>query len=237
MICTSDETVSTNPPRWEKMLRRPKLGPELDLVQSFFNEDGIPSAPEGQEITVFFEPKIDSGFPDLVAVYWDKNTLESWPEERLSLTRSDVRLAQYLYVIGHCDRQFMVDEFGRSVCLSLERLVNAGMVGKKEDTFALQPIEEIFAIRRLIALEAKMADWQEGLIQAVQNTWFASESYLLLPSMPKSKQLSAQASTLGIGLVTLDIPVDYCEPLARREMLPQSHGCWIFNEWLMRIHR
>ncbi len=237
MILTSNESVSASARCWDKMLRRPTLGPELDLVQTFLSEDGIPSAPEGQEVTVFFEPRIDSGFPDLVAVYWEANTLDSWPEERLSLTRFDVRLAQYLFVMGHADKQCITDQFGRSVGISLERLLTAGIVGKQGDNFTLRPIEEIFAVRRLIALEAKIADWQEGLIQAVQNTWFASESYLLLPSLPNTEHLSAQADMLGIGLVTLDIPVDYCEPLARREVLPQSHGCWIFNEWLLRLHR
>jgi len=227
--------VTHNRTQWQQVLRRPRLGPELSLVQQFCEEDGLPIVPRGQELTLFFEPKLGSSYPDLVAVYWDRETVKRRTKHSLVLAQFDLRLMQYLYVAKEADENLLQKQFGRALMPSLVRLTLANVIDRQKGLVSLRPIEEIFAVKRIIALEAKMADWQEGLGQSVHNTWFASDSYLLLPHVPKSSRLMEHARTLGVGIVSLDIPVDYCEPEARREPLPQSHGCWLFNEWLLHI--
>ena len=49
--------------------RGPVAGPEQMLVETFLNTATI-RLPPGRSLTVFAEPAIDTGFPDLVAVVW-----------------------------------------------------------------------------------------------------------------------------------------------------------------------
>jgi hypothetical protein len=110
-------------------------------------------------------------------------------------------------------------------------LLDAELVDDKEGLWEAKPLEEIFAIERLIAIEAKMKNWQEGLQQAFHNTWFASESYLLLPDVPNTSDLMQQAASFGVGLLTA-----CCSPVqsklpAKVGRLPKSYASWLFNEW------
>ncbi|HEY2786038.1 MAG TPA: hypothetical protein VGJ05_13805, partial [Fimbriiglobus sp.] len=164
--------------------RTPTAGPELNLVAEYVRSR-LPSPPRGQALTVFLEPEIESGFPDAVAVYWLVSTAQRWSPERTRLTPIDIRIAHFLATMGRSTRDFLCNFFFSGLGKSLERLVTAGMVRRSGQYWLLRPLHCIYAVRRLVAIEAKVSHWRGGLMQAAQNRWFASESYLLLPEMPK----------------------------------------------------
>ncbi|MFA7339637.1 MAG: hypothetical protein WC028_22840 [Candidatus Obscuribacterales bacterium] len=232
MICVEQRNLIAESVVARKRSRRPTPGPELALVEKFLTSNCLPSPAAHQELTVFIEPWVESGYPDLVAVYWDRTKVERWPQARLKLTKSDLRLAHYLYVVQPTCIVDLTEIFGKSVTKSLQRLMDAELLLAQSGTVALRPFEDIFAIERLVAIEAKVTNWKEGLCQAVQNTWFASESYLLLPKVPNNQGLIERARELGIGLLELNSHFDCGSTFARKETFPQSHGCWYFNEWL-----
>src|SRR5271169_4258434 len=59
----------TAPQGFGAAFRQIRQGPERKLVEAFLEE--LPfSTPRGCHATVFCEPRIESGFPDLVVVLW-----------------------------------------------------------------------------------------------------------------------------------------------------------------------
>lgn len=212
-------------------LRTQRAGPELDLVASFLRAPFFISPPNC-EMAVFQEPRLPSGFPDVVLVFWRRDVVRRWSESRLDLTTDDIRLAHYLYQVGPAASSDLEDTLGRKVLRSLQRLCAAGIAERLRDKWKLGPLEEIFAVDQLIAIEAKVSEWSAGLEQAWLNTWFASESYLLLPRIPRGSAVLEQASKLGIGVCT-----DQGREVAPtcRPKLPASYVSWLFNEWVGRI--
>lgn len=213
--------------------RTPKAGPELSLVCDYVNSQ-LPTAPSGQLLTVFLEPRIESGFPDAVAVYWDKSAVHRWSSRRLELTTYDVRVLNYVATAGPVEISQLRSLFGRGVRNCLERLYNADLIQDLSETLSPRPLDEIFGVRRLIAIEGKIREWRRGLIQALQNTWFASESYLLVPHIPRNSALVAEARRLNVGVVSQRQHLENSEAMARQERIPKSYASWLFNEWAWR---
>lgn len=214
-------------------LRTPTIGPEYDLVLAYIDSQ-LPPAPRGQERTVFVEPEIESGFPDVVAVYWHAATALRWSSARTKLTKVDIRVAHFLAKVGGTEVETFKPFFTKSVVPSLERLLSAGVVRATAKTWRLRSMQDIFAVRRLVAIEAKIDQWRGGLHQAIQNTWFASESYLLLPRVPRGSDLLNEALRLGVGVKTRNQKLDSSDGPARRDRIPKSYASWLFNEWAWR---
>ena len=165
------------------LFRTPTAGPELDLVNEYLSEH-LPTPPRGQMLTVFLEPEIESGFPDLVAVYWSERVASAWDMRRAQLTVNDIRVAHFLATAGRGDAETLKHFFSSRVSATLDRLHAAKMIRRIRGGWLTLSLSSIFAVRRLIAIEAKVTNPREGLQQAILNTWFASESYLLLPKLP-----------------------------------------------------
>lgn len=214
-------------------LRQPTPGPEIELVEEYV-KSRLPRPPRGQQMTVFLEPEIESGFPDIVAVYWHVGTVANWSTARAELSNLDIRVAHFLAMAGASTLDFVRRFFNKSVLNSLERLRNANIISQNSRSLRLRSLNEVFAVRRLIAIEAKIEQWRVGLHQAVQNTWFASESYLLLPRVPPRSRLLDLALRFGIGVRTCDQNLDISDCLPRRDRIPKSYASWLFNEWVWR---
>lgn len=211
-------------------LRPRRLGPEWELVERFLSEPPIKIAC-GCEAVVFQEPRLPSGFPDLVIVVWDKKKAARWRQERATLTPLDIRLAHYMYRTGPSTEARLQRVFAGSVAGSIERLSASGILRASGARWLPRPLSSVFAARQIIAVEAKVSEWKAALQQAVLNTWFASASYILIPEVPKRSLLLEMARRLGIGVWTKNhTPV---KP-RQNERLPRSYMSWLFNEWAWR---
>jgi len=211
--------------------RKTRNGPEHEFLQNYL-QNYLPSTPKGQELTIFIEPNVDSVFPDAVAVYWDLNIVKKWNERRLLLSKQDIRLLHYFSLVNTASYNTLEKVFSLNLHKSIGRLAEANLIKKnKSDFWSIKPLKNIFAIKRLITIEAKISDWQGGLLQAFFHTWFASESYLLISKLPKGEQLVDDASRLGIGIATNETPLENSLSKARCENIPKSYASWLFNEW------
>ena len=81
----------------------------------------------------------------------------------------------------------------------------------------------------MIAIEAKMAGPAKVLTQATRNTWYASESFALMPAVPMCEDLAERYAACGVGIVTPESSIDEPAVSAARMGLPQSHVTWRFN--------
>ena len=103
-ICAMSITIIDRKSASEELrtsLRKFRPGPELDLVESFLERVEI-KVPRSCGITIFREPKIQSGFPDLVVVVWDKAKAKRWNPLRVKLLTKDIRLMHFICHTGPC---------------------------------------------------------------------------------------------------------------------------------------
>jgi hypothetical protein len=202
------------------------------MVQTFLDSLHI-KTPRGCSVTLFQEPRLDSGFPDLVVVVWHRATAEKWNPMRLHLQSTDIRVLHYLTTTGASKKTDVERFFGPKVADSLDKLEAAEMVRHTRQRYVARPLPKLYATRNIISVEAKVSEWRDALDQAFTNRWFASESVVLLPKVPRGSVLLSQAESLGVGVWSMD---DVCCIDARNKDAtpPASYASWLFNEWAWR---
>lgn len=223
----------TAPRGFEAAFRPARPGPEQKLVQSFLSEEPF-SPRHGFNVTIFCEPRIESGFPDLVVVFWDATVTQRWVPARADLRKQDIKLLHYLYQTGPLSSEELPNRFSVPIGRSLARLEAADLICSVRGRWRAQPLNKTFAVRRIVAIEAKISEWARALRQAFQNTWFASDSYVLLPEKKSSGKIRAAARPLGVKLCAPGQPLR-CKQRISRGCLPRSYVSWLFNEWSWRL--
>lgn len=221
---------TTNPSESGILFRKGRSGPEQDLVDWFLELRAV-KPKKGERLTVFREPRLPSGFPDLVVVVWNESVAARWATERRSVVPADLRLMQHLATAGSARTLDLKLLFGPGTERSLGRLERADMVVLQKGKWRARALSRIFAIRRIVAIEAKVAEWRAALDQAFINTWFTSESYVLVPAIPKGAGLLETALQHGVGVLSKERP----RLVERRITQPQSYISWLFNEWTWRL--
>ena len=231
-ILDSDSTEATI----GASFRRCRPGPERDLVEWFLADLPI-SIPRGCRATVFCEPRLESGFPDLVAVVWNVRTTQSWTDARAEISCHDLRILHYIHQLGRCSFDDLRHLYGRGVAQNITRLQDADMIRPVGTSWTARALSRSFAVRRIIAIEAKVSEWAVALEQAMLNTWFASESYVLVPHVPRGERLLDAAKSLGIGVWSKNDDNNESVLSTRCDQLPRSYASWLFNEWVWRAVR
>lgn len=211
--------------------RRPTPGPEYDLLMAFIAR-GLPSPDVGERLAVFIEPRLETGCPDAVAAYWrpapgpDQCTLSR-------LRPIDDRVMHLVWLEPGIDTESIESRYGPQVAGRARELAVMGLIDDCESRMTV-PHERV-VLSRLIAVEAKVAGPASALRQATRNTWYASESYVLMPAVPTAQSLSEKYAACGVGIVTPDDVVDSPSLSALNLGLPQSHVTWRFNRLAMEL--
>ena len=213
--------------------RQTRPGPEQELVEAFLSEKPF-LTPCEFNITIFCEPRIESGFPDLVVVVWDKKVAEKWVPARANLRKQDVKLLHYLYQTGPLTTVELRSRFRVSVSPSISRLEKAALLHQAKDKWKPQPLNKAFAARHILAIEAKISEWARAVHQAFQNTWFATDSYVLLPKEKPTAKIRAAAQPYGVKLCAPGQQLVYQQRNVKHS-LPRSYVSWLFNEWAWRL--
>lgn len=219
-----------NPKKSGILFRKGRSGPEQDLVDWFLELRSV-KPNRGERLTIFREPRLPTGFPDIVAVIWKESVMDGWGCERRNITPSDLRLMHYLVTSGPTRESDIKQLFGLITQQSLNRLLRSEMVFLRGNCWQARPLSKVFGIRRIIAIEAKINAWRDAIDQAFINTWFTSESYVLVPAIPKGAMLLDKASERGIGVLSKENPYLLPQP----PMTPRSYATWLFNEWTWRL--
>ena len=221
--------------------RKVTLGPESDLVKAFLEKglEGRGYSFTSERMAIFIEPKIDSGFPDIVLAEFKSGFFDMWQDARNELKRDDLKLLSYLYSVDGANLQKIRGDMSIDTLAaenSLELLVDADLVDRDRVSrcWKPRPLNETFGVSRLIAVEAKVCNNNDVLEQASRNRWFASESWALTSVLPK-KEFLARARNVGIGMVAATDKMTFRRYAKPREFgLPSSYVSWQFNEWIGR---
>lgn len=210
------------------------LGPEQDLIDGFLNSV-CSKTKKGQRLTVFSQPSIGSCYPDIVAVLWDEQISKDWPIEREKLTSNDLKLIHTLFCMGPSKSEKLETILGSQVKKNISTLLDLDMISFSNKKYKINNIKKIFAVNKIIAVEAKIAFGQKVIEQAGHNTWFSSNSHALLPKVSDHKSAIIVADRLQIGLVTFDNQELNELHKAPTRIIPLSYGSWLFNEWVWRL--
>ncbi len=206
-------------------------GPEQELLNWFLEQDVI-TVPRGHKVTVFREPRLPSGYPDLVIVIWKESVARHWTSDRTSLTASDLRLMHFLENEGPKAVEELRAIFPAAVEERLERLAEASMIRSSKGCWRARSLTTTFAARHIIAVEAKICEWRAALDQAHLNTWFASESCVLVPRVPRNSELLRDAQRLGVRVLAKES--DHWDIQGPIRSAPRSYVSWLFNDWAWR---
>ena len=211
--------------------RKRREGPEQELID-WFLEQQIITVPRGHRMTVFREPRLPSGFPDLVIVIWNESVARPWKTSREALGASDLRLMHYLANEGPTTLDDLRSIFAPQVEKRLERLTEAAMVRTSNGRWLARSLATTFAASHIIAVEAKISQWKAALEQAHLNTWFASQSFILVPRIPRNSELLRDADNLGVTVLARESTHFNLQDAARSR--PKSYVSWMFNDWAWR---
>ncbi len=208
-------------------------GPEFDLLTSFLQSLSL-SVPRGARVKLFHQPRLESGFPDAVLVVWRPSVAKKWPAQRGQLKPFDLRVLHYLTLVGNLSDSELHVVFGHQVRKAVDRLIASGTVLRRRDTVCHQRLDAIFAVSKIVAVEAKMRDWRGALDQAVLNTWFSDESWMLMPHGVTQRIANECHAYSGVRCVSPeDIVHDFRS--ADCSAKPVSYASWMFNEWAWRL--
>jgi len=190
-------------------------------------------------ITLIQEPFTLVGYADLVCVRWRKPSSTDWKERRNNLKKTDIQILHHLY---NCkifkNSEEIVMELGFSMCEVnnvLQNLYDSGLIieNKKKNKVKIGKINDIFFIKEIIAIEAKLKDWKGALRQSFNNISFASQSISLLPEKTISNNLIKNYRKTGIGV--LSFGDTYSEIIKPKKMkIPTNIISWYFNEFIWR---
>lgn len=220
--------------------RNATIGEEYKMIEQFIDYYCSKFVRDNKKhrLAVFIEPRIDSGFPDVVFASYRPSILENWSYERAKIDVSDLKLLSFLCYTPNATSDVIISKLGlseRQTSKSLEKLLDAKLVLHRNSFWRVCNSHDLFSITKLVAVEAKIDNVNKVFEQSFLNTWFASHSYALTNTIHPHNSTVQSFSKCGIGL--------YCRGKqfkkiinARQYTLPSSYLSLQFNEWIGRTH-
>lgn len=213
---------------------------ELDFLKKFLSSgffEKINRNPN-YEVSLIQEPYTGFGYADLVCVIWDKTIQSKWNEQRNTLGIKDIKILHHLYNCRIYKNVFnIVNELGfnqKATHESISKLLDAKLIQEnKENKIKIRPINEIFYVKEIISIEAKLHDWKRALEQSINNTYFSSKSFTLFPDEIINDNLIDKYNSTDIGIISFGGKYKMLKKPKRR-IIPSALSSWFFNEHIGR---
>jgi DNA-binding Lrp family transcriptional regulator len=190
------------------------------------------------DCTILQEPFTGLGYADLVAVIWNKEIYKKWQTDRNKLIINDIKILHHLYLNNRYKSiSEIMTELGfskKEVNNSISRLDKAGLLKfTKDNRFKVLKKSEIFYIKEIISIEAKLKDWRRALYQAFTNIYYSSESYILFPEESITRHMLETYNKTDIGIISYKENIDIIKK-AKKMTIPANFNSWLFNEYIGR---
>lgn len=234
-IMNGVSTYRTNQPELGLFFRKSTTGKELDLVEEFVDEyqKEFLRYNKKKSLAIFIEPRLESGFPDIVFAKYQPDFVYNWNSKRSELDEQTLKILSLLISFKGLSSK-KISRFGFSdeeILISIEKLLDAELITRVNEMWKSKNFKEICGITELIAVEAKMANNSKVLEQAITNTWFSSESYTLINSINPNKKTIESYNSKGIGMYGKKERFSKLIK-AKKNSLPTSYITLQFNEWI-----
>lgn len=190
------------------------------------------------EVSIIQEPYTGFGYADLVCIIWDQSIRNRWSDKRNQLNITDIKILHHLYNVKiFKEKNEITKELGfslRKANKSVGKLLEAELVTiNKQNKIKIKLIKEIFFIKEIISIEAKLHNWKRALEQSVNNTYFSSQSYTLFPDKIITKRLLEKYINTDVGIISFEKSYRVIKKPQRRT-IPSSLSSWFFNEYIGR---
>ena len=217
-------------------IRKITEGVEIELVREFIDYyiERFKKTNKKKNLAVFLEPRVESGFPDIVFAKYNSDIMENWNDRRKRLVTVDLKLLSQIIYSQGCSGAYLmkcIKLSEKQTIESLERLIDANMIVRKNGLWRARELKQIYGIEKLISVEAKMNNMRTVLEQSLKNKWFASQSYILAGTNNPKEETINSIRKQGVGL--------YCKGAkfkkiveAEKMPLPSSYLSIQFNEWI-----
>ncbi|MDR0932089.1 MAG: hypothetical protein LBM70_03605 [Victivallales bacterium] len=217
-------------------IRPATLGNEYDLVNGFIDYYCRQFVRDNKktQLAVFIEPRIDSGFPDVVFASYLPSIVNNWSAKRETLDPFDLKLLSYLCSTKNVLGAKLISTLGfpeKQMITSLEKLMDAKLVSYRNSSWRVRTLRDVFSLTKLIAVEAKLNNVSKVVEQTHLNTRFASHSYALINSAHPQEETVKTFKRFGLGLYGKD-SLFHRIVEAKQYTLPSSYLSFQFNEWI-----
>ena len=211
-------------------------GEEFALVQQFIDyySNQFLQNNKKYNLAIFIEPKVTSGFPDIVFISYLPDIMDNWSPERTNLGTNDLKLLSHLLLTKGVDGKHLISALKlpeKQTLTSLEKLLDAKLISYCNRKWQPRKLRDIFSVKKLVSVEAKINNINRVVEQSLVNTWFSSHSYALTNSAKPQNKTIKTFLKHGIGL--------YCKNKTFQKMveakkigLPSSYLSLQFNEWI-----
>ena len=212
------------------------LGDEYELVGQFIEYycNIFTRNNKKTQLAVFVEPRIDSGFPDVVFASYLPSITDNWSDKREALDVFDLKLLSYLCIAEESVGAKIISTLGfpeKQTLASLEKLMDAKLISYRGRSWRVRELRDVFSLTKLIAVEAKLNDINKVVEQTHLNTRFASHSYALTNSAHPQGATVKKFKRFGLGLYGKDSQFRRLIE-AKSFSLPSSYLSFQFNEWI-----
>ena len=193
---------------------------------------------KNKKAAIFVEPQLDTGYPDIVVVEYSSFPILNWKSIRQRLTSTDLKLLFFIQTAKTVSIEGICSTLGypaSTVENSLKRLTKSGLVrvSQRQKIVRNTQLRRYCRINRIVAIEAKIDKWQDAIRQADNNSWFSTESYILMNKNSFPSNIGDQCKSKGIGIICVNGAVKTCLLSAKRKF-PVSYASLQFNEWILR---
>lgn len=215
-------------------------GEEFNMVTNFINyrKERFKETPR-KNLAIFIETKINDAYPDVVFVEYDPSRYEKWNVHRNKLSTNDLKLLHFIYTKRNVTSQKAVKGLSiqyKNLLQSLEALMDAQLIERKGGVWAIPNKRELFGVRNIEAVEAKISKWDKVMQQAIINTSFASESFVLSKRKREPNiEVMHRISSLGIGIYLYDSKEFMRYSPACHNRFPSNYNSIYLNECIGRI--
>jgi len=212
-------------------------GPELNLVYEYIDNISNNFKHRTNNLAIFIEPLVDTTYPDIVLLEYSPKSIDLWNDTRNKLEKNDIKLLSIIKQfesISSVSLHKRTNITHKNLLFSLENLLDSGLIDRKKEKWTIKSMKEIFYVKKIISVEAKINQLDNLLHQADINNWFSSESYALSSVKNPQKKTLDKFIDYGIGLHSLQDKKVLELTKAKKQSIPNNYITWMFNEWIGR---
>lgn len=213
-------------------------GAEYDLVQNFLIAvSNKLNKRKNRKTIAFIEPQLDSGYPDIVIIQYSLDGIKRRKSERELLDVLSLKILCEVDKRRRISIKYLCSILGfdmRELSTTIGLLCKAGLVEQIGGSIVRTPYRDYYCIKKVIAIEAKIDKWEVAIEQALHNTRFADESYILMKRDKCGAEIEKRCNSLGIGVLLMNGNL-HCAVKASKEKHSKPYILFLFNEWIQRI--